>query len=254
MSRELRQQRAHDATRRAILDAALELFVADGYAQVSIRRIAAKVQYSPGAIYSYFSSKDDIFLALAEEGFRRLGAAHLARPDTGDPLDDLAATAWQLHEFSERHPEYFALVFLDRHVPRIGRESERFAFMADLKNRLLARVQRCIDEGLFPSSLHPGTALRLLWAPVLGITSMRLSNRLAPSEDANALVRDAISVTIAGLQAGTATYAASSQDCGTAFIPSRKEFSSNGSLPTTSPVAALDTVPPDDGVRGERQP
>ena len=76
-----RRQQAHEETRRAILDAALELFVADGYAQVSIRNVAAKVEYSPGAIYSYFPSKDAIFFALAEEGFRLLGAGSFASAD-----------------------------------------------------------------------------------------------------------------------------------------------------------------------------
>jgi AcrR family transcriptional regulator len=223
MSKEALHEQAREATRRAILDAALELFVADGYAHVSLRSIAAKVQYSPGALYSYFSSKDDIFLALAEEGFRLLGATHSERPDTPDPLDDLAATAWQLHAFSRSHPEYFALVFLDRHVPRIGREYERFAFMADLKNQLLARVKRCVDEGLLPRSLHPGTALRLLWAPILGITSMRLSNRLAPGEDADALVRDAISTTIAGLRAGAATHVVAPHACSGSSVSPDKE-------------------------------
>ena len=45
MGREERQQHARESTLRAILDAALELFIADGYAQVSIRNIAAKVEY-----------------------------------------------------------------------------------------------------------------------------------------------------------------------------------------------------------------
>ena len=39
---------------------------------VSIRKIAERIEYSPAAIYSYFPSKDDIFFALAEEGFRLL--------------------------------------------------------------------------------------------------------------------------------------------------------------------------------------
>ena len=203
--RQSRHQHAREATRRAILDAALSLFVDNGYAQVSIRNIAVKVDYSPGAIYSYFPSKDDIFLALAEEGFRLLGATHLAQPATANPLDDLAATAWQLYEFSKAHPEYFALVFLDRRVPRIGREYERFAFMADIKMSVTGRVQRCIDAGLFPGSLVPSVALRLLWASVLGIAALRLSDRLAPGEDADALVHDAINTTIAGLRAGAAS-------------------------------------------------
>ena len=189
-------------TRRAILDAALELFVADGYAQSSIRNIAAKVEYSPGAIYSYFPSKDAIFFALAEEGFRLLGAGELASPSSANPLDDVRDTFWRFYEFSKQQPQYFALVFLDRHVPRIGREYEQFAFMSDLKARVLARVQRCIDEGVLPGTLQAPVALRLLWAPVIGITSMQLSHRLPPEVDADALVRDAIETTIAGLRAG----------------------------------------------------
>jgi AcrR family transcriptional regulator len=212
LSREERQQHARATTRRAILDAALSLFVTDGYAQVSIRNIAAKVEYSPGAIYSYFESKDEIFFALAEEGFRLLGATQVPHPASDNPLDEIRAAAWRLYEFSKLQPQYFALVFLDRRVPRIGREYERFAFMSDLKSRLTAQMQRCIDEGLIPASVHPEIGLRLLWAPVLGIAALRLSERLA-HEDADALVLDAIDTTIAGLQAGAPSRARPASPC-----------------------------------------
>ncbi|MBI4264043.1 MAG: TetR/AcrR family transcriptional regulator [Acidobacteria bacterium] len=203
--RRMRQQQVWDANRRAILDAALELFVADGYAQVSIRNIASKVGYSPGAIYSYFPSKDDIYLALAEEGFRMLGDSQLATPAGPNALDDLAAVAWQLYEFSKNQPHYFALVFLDRQVPQIGPALERFAFMAEIKSHVAGRVQRCLDEGLLPATVHPRTALALLWASVLGIASMALSKRMPPGQQADDLARDAIATTIAGLRAGVAT-------------------------------------------------
>lgn len=206
LSREERQQHARATTRRAILDAALSLFVSDGYAQVSIRNIAAKVEYSPGAIYSYIKSKDEIFFALAEEGFRLLGASQLQQAPSDNPLDDIRAAAWRFYEFSKVQPQYFALVFLDRRVPRIGREYERFAFMSDLKSRLLAQMQRCIDEGIFPSTVDADVALRLIWAPILGIAALRLSERLRP-EDADDLILDAIDTTIAGLQAGAPTHA-----------------------------------------------
>jgi AcrR family transcriptional regulator len=206
LSREERQQHARATTKRAILDAALSLFVSDGYAQVSIRNIAAKVEYSPGAIYSYFKSKDEIFFALAEEGFRLLGASQLQQAPSDHPLDDIRAAAWRFYEFSKVQPQYFALVFLDRRVPRIGREYERVAFMSDLKGRLLAQMQRSIDEGIFPATVDADVGLRLIWAPILGIAALRLSERLRP-EDADDLILDAIDTTIAGLQAGAPTRA-----------------------------------------------
>src|SRR5438876_4525270 len=67
-----RQERDREAVSRAILDAARELFVTEGYRNVSIRKIAEKIEYSPAALYGYFPSKDDIFYALADEGFRLL--------------------------------------------------------------------------------------------------------------------------------------------------------------------------------------
>src|ERR687883_454319 len=69
-----RHERDREAVRRAILDAARELFVREGYQNVSIRKIAERIEYSPAAIYGYFPSKDDIFFALAEEGFHLLAS------------------------------------------------------------------------------------------------------------------------------------------------------------------------------------
>ncbi len=207
MRREERQQHARENTRRAILDAALELFIADGYGQVSIRNIAAKVDYSPGAIYSYFPSKDEIFFALAEEGFREIGERQFAGSPSDDPLGDVRAVAWRLYEFSKDQPQYFALVFLDRHVPRVSKEYERFAFISEMRTRALARVERCIAEGLFPETTYAEVALRLLWAPIVGIAALRLSHRMPDSLDIDALVRDAIETTIAGIRAGAPRHA-----------------------------------------------
>jgi len=211
LSREERQQHARATTRRAILDAALALFVSDGYAQVSIRNIAAKVEYSPGAIYSYFTSKDEIFFALAEEGFRLLGDSQLQHTPSDNPLDDIRAAAWRFYEFSKLQPQYFALVFLDRRVPRIGREYERFTFMSELRSRLRTQMQRCIDEGIFPSTVDANVGLRLIWAPILGIAALRLSERCR-ADEADDLILDAIDTTIAGLQAGAPTHARPSSE------------------------------------------
>src|SRR5437016_9460690 len=112
-----RQERDREAVRRAILDAARDLFVSEGYANVSMRKIAERIEYSPASIYSYFPSKDDIFFELAEEGFRLLGnPAHPGRADaaTLPPLDRVRVTFWRLYEFSRDYPQYFALMFVDR--------------------------------------------------------------------------------------------------------------------------------------------
>lgn len=205
--RQARLLELRETTRRAILDAALDLFISQGYGQVSIRNIAARVEYSPGAIYGYFASKDEIFYTLAEEGLRDLGARELADTPSADAIEDVRASVWRLYEFSKEQPQHFALVFLDRHVPRVNKDYERFAFISEMRSRAMARVERCIAEGLFPETTYAEVALRLLWTPIVGIAALRLSQRLPELVDTDALVRDAIETTIAGIRAGAPRHA-----------------------------------------------
>jgi len=200
-----RQERDREAVRRAILDAARDLFVSEGYTNVSIRKIAERIEYSPAAIYGYFPSKDDIFFALAEEGFRILSdPARAEGPhDAGGPVDRLRAMFWRLYEFSRDHPQYFALMFVDRNVPRITREYERFAFTRNLKIQAAQQIQSCIDARLFPATVRPMAALRVLTMGLLGVAVMHLGDRLSPLENADDLARDVLDVLIAGLQSGT---------------------------------------------------
>src|SRR5687767_5512302 len=175
-----RQQRERDRVRAAILTAARDLFVAEGYRNVSMRKIAERIEYSPAAIYSYFPSKDDIFFALAEEGFRVLFSyREKVRPDPVEqPIDALRTMFLRYYEFSKEHPEYFALMFLDRSVPRISRDYERFGFVGQMKHDMVARIQQAIDAGACPSDTPPQTVFRLLLTAVHGAATLRLCDRL----------------------------------------------------------------------------
>jgi AcrR family transcriptional regulator len=206
-----RHERDREAVRRAILDAARDLFVSEGYGNVSIRKIAERIEYSPAAIYGYFPSKDDIFFALAEEGFRLLGdpgdPARLERLQALPPLDRVRESFWQLYEFGLNHPEYFSLMFIDRDVPRISREYERFAFVRDMKSHIVAQIQSCIDANALPAAVNAATACRMMTMGVLGICAMRLSGRLGLPEQLDPLARDVLNTLLAGLRAGVTLHA-----------------------------------------------
>lgn len=199
-----RQDREREAVSRSILDAARELFVTDGYQHVSIRKIAERIEYSPAAIYGYFPSKDDIFFALAEEGFRLLFTTASPAPDAIDPVDDLRRMFWHYYEFSKKHPEYFALMFLDRTVPRISRDWNRFGFVGEMKHDMVVRIQHAIDRGAMPRGTSPATVFRVLLTAIHGAATLRLCDRLAPGEDGDALARATLETAIQGLRAGAA--------------------------------------------------
>ncbi|HKY66653.1 MAG TPA: TetR/AcrR family transcriptional regulator [Acidimicrobiales bacterium] len=56
------------ATRSALLDAALQLMLEDGYAAVTSRRVAARAGLKPQLVHYYFRTMDDLFLALVRRG------------------------------------------------------------------------------------------------------------------------------------------------------------------------------------------
>lgn len=53
-----------ETTRTAIEDAALSLFMEQGYHATSMRQIADRAELALGGIYNHFASKDDIFSAI----------------------------------------------------------------------------------------------------------------------------------------------------------------------------------------------
>ena len=200
-----RQDRERQAVRQAILDAARDLFIDEGYRNVSIRKIAERIEYSPAAIYSYFPSKDDIFFALAEEGFRRLDAKIRAVQGHDDALEEVRACWWAYYEFSREQREFFELMFVDRSVPQITEQWTGLAFVHQMLEFASSRIQRCIDTGIFASGTHADVAMHLIWGALTGPAVIGSGCRLAPGEDADALARDVLELVIAGLKAGSAT-------------------------------------------------
>ena len=225
-----RQERDKEAVHRAILDAARELFTAEGYQNVSIRKIAERIEYSPAAIYSYFQSKDDIFFALAEEGFRLLGGPrtpeHHAELQALPPFERVRSIFWHFYEFSREHPQYFALMFVDRSVPRVSREYERFAFARELKRSILEEVRECITSGALPSTVDPAIAMRTISCGLIGVAVLRLSDRLAPIEDADKLAANVLDVALAGLKSGITLQPISDPTCSFDDVPVADERAS----------------------------
>jgi AcrR family transcriptional regulator len=231
-----RQDRERQTVTQAILTAARELFVTEGYANVSIRKIAERIEYSPAALYSYFASKDDIFFALADEGFHRLDAKVTSALVHDDPAENVRAGWWAFYEFSKDQPEYFQLMFVDRSVPRITQQWDGFAFLQHMLTKAVAGIQKAIDAGSFPRSLNPDAAMHVLWAALVGPAVVGIRHRTCSTEDYDALARDVLEAVMTGLRAGVTT----------TFVPARPCLPELGADPAAA--AALQSVTTPTGV------
>lgn len=83
-----------DARRKAIVDAAWEVFQANGFERTSMSDISARVGGSKATLYSYFKSKDELFAAAMEQAVReRLDNAFDLAAASGDIRDRLLGFA-----------------------------------------------------------------------------------------------------------------------------------------------------------------
>jgi AcrR family transcriptional regulator len=71
----LTADRRRQQTREYLLQAAGQVFAERGFHGATLDEVAARAGYTKGAVYSNFKNKDDLFLALLEQGYNREQAA-----------------------------------------------------------------------------------------------------------------------------------------------------------------------------------
>lgn len=106
-----RRERQRQATREAILAAAREIARSEGWDAVTIRRVAARIEYSAPVIYEYFQSKDDLLAEIQRQGFELLAdMMRQTAEQTGDKLDRLFRMADVYWRFAHDRAELYRIM------------------------------------------------------------------------------------------------------------------------------------------------
>lgn len=177
--RERRHRALAAAKRDLVLDAARAAFFSLGMEKTSIREIAQRAGYAPGAIYQYFPSKEAIYGALLDESLVRLDehvAKAVARRRT--PATRLAAAAGAFFDFYLANPRDLDLGFylFQGMKPRgLGPELDEH-----LNARLLAALAPTGDA-LEAMGLSPAAALKevtALFAHAVGLLVLSHTGRI----------------------------------------------------------------------------
>jgi AcrR family transcriptional regulator len=106
--------RRRQAAEDRILDAARSLLLeGTSVDALSLREVARRADFTPGALYRYFTDRDDLLATLFRGAGLRMAAAF-------PPVPDAPGTEWMLAvglaylEFAARHPEDLMLLFQHR--------------------------------------------------------------------------------------------------------------------------------------------
>jgi len=173
-----RKERQKAELRDQILAAARQIVLAGGYAALTMRKIADAIEYSPGTIYLYFKSREEIALELCRAGFALLLGALAPAAAIADPVERLREIARCYTAFAMREPETYRLIFMDD--PAFMREvfgdgeaggddpgADSYAFLEQT-------VAQCIASGAF-RPVDTRRAAQILWAGVHGVASLKIS-------------------------------------------------------------------------------
>lgn len=210
-----RREREKENLRQEILDAARQLFVRNGYENVSMRQIAKQIEYSPTTIYLHFENKGQLFHSLCDETFAKLEkklegiakfeaspASSPGKADaSNDPVSCLKKGVEAYIDFGLRHPHHYQLLFLTPHPE--DREPE-FQFKGSAGERafryLLEIISLGIEQGKFRKS-DPMMLAQASWAVMHGITSLLITQKDFPWLGREALIQGVVETLIRGLEA-----------------------------------------------------
>jgi len=197
-----RKQRARRDLRRIILAAAEDLFVRDGYETVSMRKIAARVEYSPTTIYHHFKDKAELFGCLLSgyhgELLRRMDRIYSR---AADPVDALRKGMRAYSAFGLANPSFYKLAF---HNPPPFTPQ---AYLVDGEEgtRLFSGLRGLLEDGIRRGvfrKMDPDLAAQMVWTMNHGVTSLLISNPHFPWADRERLIGAVVECTIHGLKTG----------------------------------------------------
>ena len=165
--------------RKSILDASMKLFVEEGFENVSIRRIAEIIEYSPTTVYLYFKDKDEIFFDLHDIGFQKLNELNLNLAGIENPLLRLYKMGQNYLNFGMENPEYYELMFIGREPMNKLRQMgcEEWEKGDAAMKALMNTIGECMEKGLIAKGdIH--LVSMSVWSMVHGLVALAIRGRL----------------------------------------------------------------------------
>lgn len=162
--------------RERILTAAERVFAREGAEGLSIRRLAENIDYSPAAIYKYFSSKDELVDELKESFFELLLADVHRIADTSRPFAERARECVSRYiEIATEKPYHYAAAFSGQASPDGPNDGEP-GFEDSKKGKAFMVLRGMIEEGValgdFRPEIDPALAAKSVWASMHGLALM----------------------------------------------------------------------------------
>lgn len=180
-----RKAREREELREKILQAAEEVFVEEGYEKTKIKRIADKIEYSPGTVYLHFKQgKDELFYEIHARQMDRMYRAMKPLWAVEHPVERLKAFGRVYVQYAIEHPKEYDLMFVSRVPMSMMGPDEEWKDVENLFGMFYEAVRQAIEGGHFPNAPSQEQTVLTLWSIVHGSLTLldRCRLKMFPEE------------------------------------------------------------------------
>lgn len=185
----------HGDLRSALLDAALDVISELGPQGLTIREVARRAGVSHAAPYRHFTDKDELILAVVEQGFELMHQTmqHEQSQAEPDAINQFAATGLGYVNFALQHPAYYRIMFSGDMLSRTGNVTLRHT-SAEALQEMVSQITQCKELGIVREGDAVMQALTI-WSAMHGFVTLVNDNRIGHLLDETTtpeMVRDAV--------------------------------------------------------------
>jgi AcrR family transcriptional regulator len=171
---------AAQATQENILRAATKVFAKHGFAGGRVEQISKAAKSHDRMIYYYFGSKEELFIAVIEDTYRRFNEAESKLAlNLDNPVEDLKTLVRFMWSYYLQHPEFITLLNSEnlhrgKHISKSMRAREYSSPAISLLGRVLAKG---VELGMF----RPEVRARDIYLMSAALAYFYVSNRFTLS-------------------------------------------------------------------------
>lgn len=186
--------------KKKIKDAAIELIEQEGYEKLSIRKIAAKIEYSPTTIYLYYKDKAEIITDMLDELYSKVesNAAAIINGNASLPIDQQVHSILNVFVMSLcGEPEMVKAIMYSGTNAIFANESKDKP-----SNSGIDMLNNFFADGVAQKVLKPNITNTswMIISALLGFVMSAIENQLYKLDDFDQLVGDFIEILMGGIR------------------------------------------------------
>ncbi|OPJ58502.1 TetR/AcrR family transcriptional regulator [Clostridium oryzae] len=197
-----RKQAEAEALKEKILTAAADIMKNKGYENLSIRKIANKIEYSPGIIYHYFKDKADILSCIVEIGYKKILKQISSVPiNEENPSETLVEALKRYIDFMLQNPQLFKIILMsdiDSIQHKINILEQGISSKRETIGGLSKLISIAITKGNF-REMDPELTAQIIWTSTHGLISRLIIEKEVSEHQKNRLIQHHFDVLLRGL-------------------------------------------------------